>query len=125
MMSSIKFPSNLCLLYFAYVVQHFHKAKSLMQCNILASQCFHWNVICGWKLQRLKLVFHLDVHHLVIPKTHSQFYPIVSFFHSSAFKFIAAEANAVFVKIYWINIPRVDRLRGDTCPYVCPQTGLN
>ena len=21
--------------------------------------------------------------------------------------------------------PRVDRLRGDTCPYVCPQTGLN
>ena len=20
---------------------------------------------------------------------------------------------------------RVDRLRGDTCPYVCPQTGLN
>ena len=22
-------------------------------------------------------------------------------------------------------VPRVDRLRGDTCPYVCPQTGLN
>ena len=21
--------------------------------------------------------------------------------------------------------PRVDRLRGDTCPYVCPQTGLD
>ena len=21
--------------------------------------------------------------------------------------------------------PRVDRLQGDTCPYVCPQTGLN
>ena len=24
-----------------------------------------------------------------------------------------------------IIVPRVDRLRGDTCPYVCPQTGLN
>ena len=24
-----------------------------------------------------------------------------------------------------ISCPRVDRLRGDTCPYVCPQTGLN
>ena len=23
------------------------------------------------------------------------------------------------------DYPRVDRLRGDTCPYVCPQTGLN
>ena len=23
------------------------------------------------------------------------------------------------------SLPRVDRLRGDTCPYVCPQTWLN
>ena len=24
-----------------------------------------------------------------------------------------------------LSLPRVDRLCGDTCPYVCPQTGLN
>ena len=23
------------------------------------------------------------------------------------------------------DVTRVDRLRGNTCPYVCPQTGLN
>ena len=25
----------------------------------------------------------------------------------------------------WPRLSRVDRLRWDTCPYVCPQTGLN
>ena len=33
--------------------------------------------------------------------------------------------NLNFPLEYQIKRARVDRLRGDTCPYVCPQTGLN
>ena len=34
--------------------------------------------------------------------------------------------HAMFsISIFICSIARVDRLQRDTCPYVCPQTGLN
>ena len=34
-------------------------------------------------------------------------------------------AKPTNIGMFCLGFPRVDRLRGDTCSYVCPQTGLN
>ena len=39
-------------------------------------------------------------------------------------KYLDSESST-FLPVNRYSISRVDRLRGDICPYVCPQTGLN